>query len=68
MAEFTNEERNGHIRTTVVIAPNERVKLCRCYKSKEFPFCDGIHKNYEDELGPVIVTVKLDQKTEQPPQ
>jgi CDGSH-type Zn-finger protein len=58
MAEFTNEEHNGHLRTYVKIEPDERIKLCRCYKSTTFPICDGSHKSLDGTIGPVIVEVK----------
>jgi len=44
----------GHPRTTVQMEPGERVALCRCFHSKNFPFCDGTHKQHPGK-GPVIV-------------
>ncbi|WP_322806276.1 CDGSH iron-sulfur domain-containing protein [Thermanaerothrix sp.] len=55
MAEHTTENRAGHLRTTVHLEYGEVVALCRCFKSKQFPFCDGTHKTLESEVGPVIV-------------
>jgi CDGSH-type Zn-finger protein len=56
MPTIINEDREGHIRTIIVIQPGERLKLCRCMKSKELPFCDGTHKTLTDtNAGPVIV-------------
>jgi CDGSH-type Zn-finger protein len=58
MPTVENEDRNGHLRTTIHIHPNQRIKLCRCMKSKEMPFCDGTHKSLSDtNAGPVIVEV-----------
>lgn len=58
MPTHSTEERNGRLRTTVKIVKGERVSLCRCMKSKEFPFCDGAHKEIEgNTTGPVIVEV-----------
>ncbi|MCS7220390.1 MAG: CDGSH iron-sulfur domain-containing protein [Anaerolineae bacterium] len=54
MAEHSTEERNGHPRTTVRLQPGERVALCRCFGSKQFPFCDGTHREHPGR-GPVIV-------------
>jgi CDGSH-type Zn-finger protein len=60
-----NEDREGHLRTTIHIHPGERVKLCRCMRSKEMPFCDGIHKTLSDtNAGPVIVEVLQLEKEE----
>jgi CDGSH-type Zn-finger protein len=46
----------------VVIKDQERMALCRCWKSKSFPFCDGSHHKWNkengDSLGPVIVECK----------
>jgi len=55
MAEHTTENRAGHLRTTIYLEPGEVVALCRCFKSKDFPFCDGTHKTLDSEVGPVIV-------------
>merc|ERR1712224_41039 len=40
---------------------DKTVKLCRCWQSKRFPFCDDTHKvliEAGDEVGPYVVTVK----------
>ncbi len=47
--------------TIVTLKPGEKVALCRCYHSKQFPFCDGSHKEHPGK-GPAIVEVKEDQK------
>lgn len=54
MATYQNEDRMGHLRTMVKLEPGERVALCRCFQSKNFPFCDGTHKQHPGK-GPVIV-------------
>ncbi len=63
MAEHSSEMRNGHLRTTVKIEPTETVKLCRCFASKNFPFCDEAHKTLDNEEGPVVVIVKQETDT-----
>ena len=39
----------------------EKKVYCRCWKSETFPLCDGSHmkhnKEFEDNVGPLIVTV-----------
>lgn len=55
MAIHETEERNGKLRTVMKLNPGERIALCRCMKSKEFPFCDGTHKQLEGNVGPAIV-------------
>ncbi|MFN7019495.1 MAG: CDGSH iron-sulfur domain-containing protein [Fimbriimonadales bacterium] len=55
MAIHETEERNGKLRTTMKLNPGERVALCRCMKSADFPFCDGTHKQLECNTGPIIV-------------
>jgi CDGSH-type Zn-finger protein len=64
MPEHTTEERNGHLRTEVKLANGEKVALCRCFKSADFPFCDGTHKTLDSTVGPVIVSAPKDQKKE----
>jgi CDGSH-type Zn-finger protein len=67
MPTISNEDRAGHLRTTIHIQPCERVKLCRCMKSNEMPFCDGTHKTLAGtNAGPVIVEVVLPEETGSP--
>lgn len=54
---FTDENRNGRLRTTLHVSPGERIKLCRCMKSADMPFCDGVHKTIDTTAGPIIVIV-----------
>ena len=41
-------------RTFVKLQPGEKVALCRCYGSKQFPLCDGTHRQHPGKA-PVIV-------------
>lgn len=47
-------------RVKLEIKTGETVALCRCWQSKNFPFCDGSHNTLneekDDNVGPVIVT------------
>ena len=43
-----------HPVTTVKLEKGEKIALCRCFKSKKFPYCDGSHRN-EPGKGPAIV-------------
>jgi len=62
MATHATEERLGHLRTTVELEPGEKISLCRCFKSKTFPFCDGAHKQETNSCGPVIVQAPVKQE------
>jgi CDGSH-type Zn-finger protein len=58
MPEISEEVRNGHVRHIVLLQNGERVKLCRCQHSMEYPLCDGTHKTMDNTIGPVIVIVE----------
>jgi CDGSH-type Zn-finger protein len=63
MPTHATEDRFGHLRTTVQLQKGERkVALCRCFQSKDFPFCDGTHKQLPTNAGPVIVEVTLPEE------
>lgn len=57
MADYRNEEINGRVRTTIELKPGEKIKLCRCQKSAEYPFCDGAHKKIDTTIGPAVIIV-----------
>eukprot|EP00892_Ulva_mutabilis_P012875 jgi/Ulvmu1/9960/UM059_0008.1 len=42
------------------VKAGQKVALCRCYKSKKFPYCDGSHIAHNEETGdniaPAVVT------------
>jgi CDGSH-type Zn-finger protein len=46
----------------MVLEAGKKVVLCRCWKSANFPYCDGAHvahnKATGDNLGPAIMTAK----------
>jgi CDGSH-type Zn-finger protein len=46
------------------VAAGEKVSLCRCYRSKRFPYCDGSHIKHNEETGdniaPAVLTNGLD--------
>jgi CDGSH-type Zn-finger protein len=46
-----NPERPKH---HITIVPGEKVSICRCWKSKKFPICDGAHKEIPGQ-GPCVV-------------
>lgn len=57
MPEFTTQEKNGHIRHIVKGEPGEKIFLCRCYGSKQFPFCDGSHNQAHHNIGPAVIEI-----------
>lgn len=41
----------------VELNSGEKVYLCRCFKSKDMPYCDGSHKDFPG-TGPALVRAK----------
>jgi CDGSH-type Zn-finger protein len=66
--KFTNEDRNGRLRTTIKARPGERLKLCRCMQSADMPYCDSAHKFVETSAGPIIVLIEEAQEPPAPDQ
>ena len=54
MATQTTEDKGGHPVTSIVLEAGEKVAVCRCWGSKNFPFCDGTHRQIEGK-GPAVV-------------
>lgn len=54
-------QQGEHPLTTVKLRSGEKVALCRCFGSKQFPFCDGTHKQHPGK-GPAIVEVVSDEE------
>ncbi len=59
MADWT-EKGNEHPVVNMRIEPDEKIAICRCFESKNMPFCDGSHKNVPGK-GPVIIEVKKEE-------
>lgn len=53
--DIKNTQKDGRRRTRVTLRKGEAIALCRCWRSQNFPLCDGSHKNKADEKGPVII-------------
>lgn len=49
-------QQGEHPRTFAKLKPGEKVAFCRCFGSKQFPFCDGTHREHPGK-GPLIVEV-----------
>ena len=51
--------------TIIGVKQNEKIVLCRCWRSSKFPYCDGKHIQHNsmtgDNVGPCIVTNENDQ-------
>ncbi len=45
-----------HPVTTIKLKVGERMAVCRCFRSKKFPGCDGSHRQ-DTGKGPAIVHV-----------
>lgn len=48
----------------VTLNAGERVWLCRCFRSKDLPYCDSSHKACPGQ-GPLLVRVKSADKPAQ---
>ena len=57
MATFTDNDDRERPVTQVLIESGEKIALCRCFKSKKFPYCDGTHEEHPG-TGPVVVESK----------
>ncbi len=55
-----NQDQQRPERDQVQQQPNGIKAYCRCWQSKNFPYCDGSHRQYNaehgDHLGPIVVT------------
>jgi CDGSH-type Zn-finger protein len=55
--------RDHALKSNVKVSKQEKIVLCRCWKSQKFPYCDGSHREYNeksnDNLGPVIVEIEI---------
>lgn len=56
-----NKEQSHDSRHEVTLSEGQTVALCRCWKSKKFPYCDGSHRELDDSKGPVIVKGKTNE-------
>lgn len=58
----TKQLPNRHEELLTVDDARPRIAFCRCWKSKRFPYCDGSHRQHNNEtgdnLGPVVVIRK----------
>lgn len=54
-----NPKASNSERSQATQKPEEVKAYCRCWQSKNFPYCDGSHRQYnathDDHLGPVLV-------------
>merc|ERR1712086_1050498 len=55
-----------HVIQYVVPGEDKTVKICRCWQSKRFPYCDDTHKvliEAGDNIGPYVAKIKGAQAT-----
>ena len=55
-----------HPKTVVKLEEGETVALCRCFASKNFPICDGSHRDHPGK-GPAVVSAPAKKKEESAP-
>lgn len=58
---FETKLQRGHLRTRVTLRQGEVISLCRCWKSANFPLCDGSHKQMDGNQGPVMIETDCSQ-------
>jgi CDGSH-type Zn-finger protein len=58
--QHSTKKIRGKLRSKVTMRHGEIISLCRCWHSKNFPVCDGSHKDINDERGPVIINTDCD--------
>ncbi|CAL1530610.1 unnamed protein product [Lymnaea stagnalis] len=50
------------------LEPGQKISLCRCWRSKKWPYCDGLHKDHNictgDNVGPVNIIRKKQSRQE----
>ena len=50
------------MRDELALKPSTKVALCRCWRSKKFPYCDGSHRQLNeetgDQVGPIVINVE----------
>ncbi|HIC76367.1 MAG TPA: hypothetical protein EYO89_00695 [Candidatus Dadabacteria bacterium] len=57
MATFTDNNDKERPVSQILIESGEKIAVCRCFKSKKFPYCDGTHKEHPG-TGPAVVESK----------
>lgn len=59
--QHTTARIRGKTRTSITLKQGEVIALCRCWKSEQFPLCDGSHNKIQGEKGPVVIRTDCDQ-------
>ena len=53
-------------RHQIELKPGDKIFICRCWKSANFPYCDGSHRGHcehaGDDVGPATITVPESQQ------
>ena len=55
-----NYDKYHHLIQYATAGEEKTIKICRCWQSKKFPYCDGTHKHLVeagDVVGPFVVKV-----------
>uniref|UniRef100_A0A0B6YV41 Iron-binding zinc finger CDGSH type domain-containing protein n=1 Tax=Arion vulgaris TaxID=1028688 RepID=A0A0B6YV41_9EUPU len=45
-----------------MIKPGEKISFCRCWRSKEWPYCDGVHKEHNQCTGDNVGALNIVRK------
>jgi CDGSH-type Zn-finger protein len=48
------------------LQPGKKISFCRCWRSKEWPYCDGLHKEHNECTGDNVGALNIVRKAAPP--